>query len=605
MVSRVMSEFLRAHTRSHGNGALRAGDVGTQVVLTGWVQTYRDFGGCVFIDLRDREGLTQLVIDPSFSGEAVHKIARELRSEWCIGVTGEVRSRGSNVNEKMATGAIEVWVREMEVFSRSETPPFAIEDDVDTNEALRLKYRYLDLRRPKLQRSMMARSAVTRVTRDYLAANRFLEIETPFMVKYTPGGARNFLVPSRLNPGQFYALAESPQIFKQLLMVAGYDRYFQIVRCFRDEDLRLDRQPEFTQIDLEMSFVNETILQTTMEGLMAALWKQVLGVEITLPMRRMTYAEAMYKYGVDKPDLRLGLELCEVTEPCRTSGFRVFEGVVAAGGIVKCLRVPEGDRLSRSTLDGLSDFARQFGIKGVAFARVQDGGAWQAPFAKSFTDHARAEVNRIAGAGPGDVLIFVAEKPKAANTAMGGIRLHIGDKLGLVRRGEWQFMWLTDPPLFEVDDATKEVAAAHHPFTSPRVEDEGLLESAPEKVLARAYDLVLNGVEVGGGSIRIHRSDLQARVFKALGISDDDARAKFGFLLDAFKYGPPPHGGIAFGLDRLSMLIAGADSLRDVIAFPKTQKGSDLMTECPTGVSTKQLDELWIQLRPDLPQKQG
>jgi aspartyl-tRNA synthetase len=338
---------------------------------------------------------------------------------------------------------------------------------------------------------------------------------------------------------------------------------------------------------------------------MAALWKQVLGVEITLPMRRMTYAEAMYKYGVDKPDLRLGLELCEVTEPCRTSGFRVFEGVVAAGGIVKCLRVPEGDRLSRSTLDGLSDFARQFGIKGVAFARVQDGGAWQAPFAKSFTDHARAEVNRIAGAGPGDVLIFVAEKPKAANTAMGGIRLHIGDKLGLVRRGEWQFMWLTDPPLFEVDDATKEVAAAHHPFTSPRVEDEGLLESAPEKVLARAYDLVLNGVEVGGGSIRIHRSDLQARVFKALGISDDDARAKFGFLLDAFKYGPPPHGGIAFGLDRLSMLIAGADSLRDVIAFPKTQKGSDLMTECPTGVSTKQLDELWIQLRPDLPQKQG
>jgi aspartyl-tRNA synthetase len=599
-----MSEFLSRHARTHSNGALRAGDVGQPAVLTGWVQTYRDHGGCVFIDLRDRDGLTQLVFDPQFSAEA-HKVARDLRSEWCIGVVGEVRSRGANVNDKMATGAIEVWVKELEVFSRSETPPFAIEDDVDTNEALRLKYRYLDLRRPKLQKSLMTRSAITRVTRDYLSANGFNEIETPFMVKYTPGGARNFLVPSRLNPGQFYALAESPQIFKQLLMVAGYERYFQIVRCFRDEDLRLDRQPEFTQIDLEMSFVTEPILQTVMEGLMARLWKDVLGVELALPMRRMTYADAMYRYGVDKPDLRLGLELCEVTEPCRTSGFRVFEGVVNGGGIVKALRVPEGERLSRSMLDGLTDFAKQFGVKGVAFARVQDGGAWQAPFAKSFSDAARDEVNRIAGARPGDVLIFVAEKAKTANTTMGAIRLHIGDKLGLVRKGEWQFMWLTDPPLFEVDDATKEVAAAHHPFTSPRVADEGMLETAPEKVLARAYDLVLNGVEVGGGSIRIHRPELQARVFKALGISDEEARQKFGFLLDAFKFGPPPHGGIAFGLDRLSMLMAGAESLRDVIPFPKTQKGSDLMTECPTDVSKRQLDELWIQLRPDLPMKQG
>jgi aspartyl-tRNA synthetase len=603
MVPRVMSEFLSRQSRTDTCGALRAGDVGRSAVLTGWVQTYRDFGGCVFIDLRDREGVTQLVFDPTFSSAAIHKLARDLRSEWCIGVVGEVRSRGGNVNDKMATGAVEVWVSELEVFSRAETPAFEISDDVDTNEALRLKYRYLDLRRPKLQKNLIMRSAITRVTREYLAANRFLEMETPFMVKYTPGGARNFLVPSRLNPGQFYALAESPQIFKQLLMVAGYDRYFQIVRCFRDEDLRLDRQPEFTQIDLEMSFVNEAILQATMEGLIAALWKQVLGVELALPLRRMPYAEAMYKYGVDKPDLRLGLELCEVTEPCRTSGFRVFEGVVNAGGIVKCLRVPEGERLTRSMLDGLTDFAKQFGVKGVAFARVQDGGAWQAPFAKSFADAARDEVNRIAGAGPGDVLLFVAEKAKAANTCMGAIRLHIGDKLGLIRKGEWQFMWLTDPPLFEVDDATNEVAAAHHPFTSPRVEDEAMLESAPGKVLARAYDLVLNGVEVGGGSIRIHRSELQARVFKALGITDDDARAKFGFLLDAFKYGPPPHGGIAFGLDRLAMLMTGAESLRDVIAFPKTQKGSDLMTECPTEVSKKQLDELWIQLRPDVPHK--
>jgi aspartyl-tRNA synthetase len=594
-----MSQFLATHTRTHSCGALRAGDVGKQVVLTGWVQSRRDHGGCVFIDLRDRDGLTQLVFDPEFD-KAAHAVAGDLRNEWCIGIAGEVRSRGDKVNDKLATGAVEVWVKTMEVFSKAETPPFQIEDDVDTNEALRLKYRYLDLRRPSLQKKLITRSAITRVTRDYLGKNGFLEIETPFMVKYTPGGARNFLVPSRLNPGQFYAMAESPQIFKQLLMVAGYERYFQIVRCFRDEDLRLDRQPEFTQIDIEMSFVNEQILQNVMEGLIATLWREVLGIEIKLPLRRMTYAEAMDKYGVDKPDLRLDLTLCEVTAPCRESGFRVFESVIQAGGIVKCLRVPgPADKLPRSLLDSLQDFAKQFGVKGIAWARVLEGGAWQG--IKGFSDHARAEVNKIAGATPGDTLLFFAEKAKVANTVAGATRLHIGDKLGLIRKGEWQFMWLTDPPLFEIEDG--EVAAAHHPFTSPRVEDEGLLEEAPEKVLARAYDLVLNGVEVGGGSIRIHRSELQDRAFKALGISEEERRAKFGFLLDAFKYGPPPHGGIAFGLDRLSMLMTGADSLRDVIAFPKTQKGSDLMTECPTSVSKKQLDELWIQLRPDLPVK--
>jgi aspartyl-tRNA synthetase len=413
-------------------------------------------------------------------------------------------------------------------------------------------------------------------------------------VKYTPGGARNFLVPSRLNAGQFYALAESPQIFKQLLMVGGYERYFQIVRCFRDEDLRLDRQPEFTQIDIEMSFVNEQILQSMMEGLIATLWRDVLGIEITLPLRRMPYAEAMEKYGVDKPDLRSDLVLCDVTQASRTCGFRVFESVVQSGGIVKALRVPgPADKLPRSILDGLNDFAKSFGAK-AAWARVLDGGQWQG--IKGLTDEARNEINRIAGAQPGDTLIFVADKAKVANATLGAIRIHyIGEKLGLIRKNEWQFMWLVDPPLFEIDDG--EIAAAHHPFTSPRVEDEELLESAPEKVLARAYDLVLNGVEVGGGSIRIHRSELQDRAFKALGISDEERRAKFGFLLDAFKFGPPPHGGIAFGLDRLSMLMTGAESLRDVIAFPKTQKGSDLMTDCPTGVSKKQLDELFIQLK--------
>ena len=596
-----MSGFLTTHSRTHSCGSLRASDAGKQVVLTGWVQSYRDHGGCVFIDLRDREGLTQLVFDPEFDKPA-HAVAGDLRSEWCIGITGEVRSRGTKNNDNLGTGAVEVWVNSIEVFSRAETPPFPIEDKIDTNEQLRLKYRYLDLRRPKLQKSLMMRSKITRTTREYLSSNGFLEMETPFMVKYTPGGARNFLVPSRLNPGSFYALAESPQIFKQLLMVAGYERYFQIVRCFRDEDLRLDRQPEFTQIDIEMSFVTEHILQTMMEGLIATLWKEVLGYSVTLPLRRMTYAEAMDKYGVDKPDLRLDLTLCDVSAPAATSGYGIFESAVASGGIVKCLRAPKHEKLTRAVLDKLADFAKSFNAF-VAWVKVGDGGAWSGgPAAKGYSEAARAETNRIAEAQNGDVLIFCANKAKVANAVMGGMRLHIGETLGLTRKNEWQFMWLVDPPLFEVEDGPGgvEIAAAHHPFTSPRVEDEELLDTAPEKVLARAYDLVLNGVEVGGGSIRIHRSDLQARLFKALRISEEDQRAKFGFLLDAFKYGPPPHGGIAFGLDRLAMLMASAESLRDVIAFPKTQKGSDQMTDCPTPVSKKQLDELFIQLRPDL-----
>ncbi len=593
-----MTSFLEQYQRSHGAGELRAEHVGQEVVLTGWVQTYRDHGGAVFIDLRDRGGITQIVFDEEINPTS-HAVAKDLRTEWCIGVVGKVRSRGGNVNDRMATGAIEVVASAIEVFSSAQTPPFAIEDDIETNEALRLKYRYLDLRRPKLQKNLITRSQITRVVRQYLYGAGFLEIETPFMVKYTPGGARNFLVPSRLNPGAFYALAESPQIFKQLLMVGGYDRYFQIARCFRDEDLRLDRQPEFTQIDIEMSFVTEQILQDVIETMYAGLWKEILGIDLVLPLRRMTYAEAMDKYGVDKPDLRLDLILCDVTAPAGKSGFRVFEAVVGGGGVVKCLRVPgkdAGDKLSRSMLDGLTDYAKQFGVKGVAFARVQEGGVWQAPFAKNFSDDARNEVNRIAAAEAGDVLLFVAEKSKAAHTCMGAIRLYIGEKLGLIRKGEWQFMWLTDPPLFEIDEETGAVAASHHPFTSPRTVDTDKLESAPGEVLARAYDLVLNGVEVGGGSIRIHQTELQARVFRALGISDEDAQQKFGFLLEAFKYGPPPHGGVAFGLDRLAMLMAGADSLRDVITFPKTQKGTDLMTECPTPVSKKQLEELYIQV---------
>ena len=593
--------FLVKHPKTHSCGQLRGTDIGQRASITGWVETYRDHGGCVFIDVRDRDGITQVVFDPTVNVWA-HAMAGELRSEFCIGIAGEVISRGDNINSKLPTGTVELRADALEIFSRSETPPFPIEDELDTNETLRLKYRYLDLRRGPLQRALRRRSDASQSMRRYLGENGFSEVETPFMVKYTPGGARNFVVPSRLNPGSFYALAESPQIYKQLLMVAGFDRYYQIVRCFRDEDLRLDRQPEFTQIDIEMSFVTEENIFSMLEGLVKRVWKEVLDIDIPTPLRRMTYAEAMDKYGVDKPDLRLDLTLCDVTEGCRGSGFKVFEGVIDKGGIVKCMRVPDGARLSRSELDRLTDFAKQYGVRGIAFARVKEAGEWQAPFAKSFSDDARAKVNEIAGAEVGDVLLFCAEKAKTANTCMGAVRLHIGEKLGLIRAGEWRFMWLTDPPLFELTDDGG-LTSSHHPFTSPREQDEHLLESDPEAVLAQGYDLVLNGMELGGGSIRIHKSDLQRRIFDVLGISPEEAQQKFGFLLEAFKYGPPPHGGIALGLDRLAMLLANAASLRDVMAFPKTQKGSELMSGSPTPVSPKQLAELFIRVVDDLPEK--
>jgi aspartyl-tRNA synthetase len=593
-----MSAFLTDLPKTHSCGELRKDHVGRKAVLMGWVWNRRDHGGCVFIDLRDRDGVTQVVFRPEVSADA-HALAGELRGEFCIGVAGTVDSRGAMVNPKLATGEIELTADQLTIFSRSETPPFPIEDDLETNEALRLKHRYLDLRRPALQKNFLVRSQIYQTTRSYLHSQRFVELETPFMVKYTPGGARNFLVPSRLNPGAFYALAESPQIFKQLFMVSGFDRYFQIVRCFRDEDLRLDRQPEFTQIDLEMSFVTEVDVQNVVEGLLAALWRDVLGVEIPRPFPRLSYDDAMARYGSDKPDLRLDLELGEITEAARESGFQIFEKAVAAGGIVKALRVPDGDRLSRSMLDGLTDFAKPYGAKGVAFARVQEGGAWQAPFAKAFKEEARLAVNAKLGAGPGDVILFVADKFKVVNNALGAIRLHIGDKLGLTRKGEWRFLWTTDMPMFEQSDGG-EWMAAHHPFTSPRLSDLDHLESDPARCRARAYDCVLNGNEIAGGSIRIHQREVQAKLFHAIGLDEEQARQKFGFLLDAFRYGPPPHGGIAFGLDRLAMLLCGADSLRDVIAFPKTQKGTDLMTDAPGPVARKQLDELFVQLKPEL-----
>ena len=596
-----MPEFLTDLKRSHDCGALRAGDAGKRVVLFGWVASRRDHGGLVFIDLRDRAGITQIAFEPD-QGAQAFALAGELRNEFCVGVTGVVAERGGKKNPNLATGDIEVKADALTIFSRAETPPFEITDQTLAGESVRLKHRYLDLRRPALQKNFLVRSTIYQTTRHYLSQNGFAEIETPFMVKYTPGGARNFLVPSRLNPHQFYALAESPQIFKQLFMVSGFDRYFQIVRCFRDEDLRLDRQPEFTQIDLEMSFVVEEDVQRIIEGLMAALWKDVLGVELALPLPRLTYGEAMGKYGSDKPDLRFDLPLVDLTDLCRAhdgGGVGLLQAAVKApAAIVKGWRLPaeHAAKLARSDLDKLEEFAKGFGAGGLARARVGAGGAWTQTPMKTMVDGLRAGINEQAGLREGDLLFLQFGASKLVNAVLGALRLHVAGKLDLIPKSEWRFCWVTDFPLFEAGDEGR-LVASHHPFTSPHASDLERLESDPASVRALAYDLTLNGNEIAGGSIRIHRSDVQARVFRALGLSDEDAKAKFGFLLEAFKYGPPPHGGIAAGVDRLAMLLCGAESLRDVIAFPKTQKGTDLMTDAPSPVSKRQLDELHIALK--------
>ncbi len=595
--------FISKVKRTHSCGQLTAADVGKEVVLFGWVQNRRDHGGAVFIDLRDREGLTQVVFEPEIDVEA-HAQAGALRLEFCIGIAGKVASRGANVNPKMPTGEIEVRATALTIFNRSEPVPFPIEDNVDTTEEKRLTYRYLDLRRRPLQSTFMKRSRINALTRAHLVEGGFLELETPFLGRYTPGGARNFLVPSRNSPGKFYALAESPQLYKQLFMVGGYDRYFQIVKCFRDEGVRVDRQPEFTQVDLEMSFVAQDDVFGVVEGLLQKLWKEVLGVQLPTPFRRLPYEESMRRYGNDKPDLRFGLEHVELTE---LVGSRGAEGgvpllleAVEQGGIVKAMVLPAAQALSRAESDKLEEFAKGSGARGLARAKVGEGGEWtQSPLSKTISAELRLEINRACGAKTGDLLLFQFGRAALVQTVMANLRVHLAKKLGLIpdvgSGGRWEFLWVVEPPLFEWDEESRKWVAAHHAFTRPHDEDLPYLLTDPGRVKCYRYDVVLNGFEIGGGSIRLHDPKVQSEVFTALGIPEAEAREKFGFLLDALRFGAPPHGGIALGMDRLVMLATGAESLRDVIPFPKTKTGADLMTGAPGDVDQSQLEELHVR----------
>lgn len=587
--------------RTHTCGELNETNIGESVVLNGWVDTRRDLGGVIFIELRDRYGITQIVFEPSFNSQA-HEAAKHLRSEFVISVEGIVRKRPEGTeNPTLKTGKIDVMVNSLTILNEATTPPFPIEDKIDTHEDLRLKYRYLDLRRPKLQRNLLLRHRMYQITRKYFDENNFVEIETPVLMKSTPEGARDFLVPSRLHKGKFYALPQSPQTYKQILMVAGFDRYFQIVKCFRDEDLRADRQPEFTQIDVEMSFVDQEDIFEIVEGLMKVLFNEIWNKELKLPLPRLTFDEAMEKYGSDKPDLRFELEMKNLNSVFAQSEFRVFREAVDNGGIVTGLLAQGCGDYTRNQLDVLTDFVKGFGAKGLIWIRVKENEGktdLESPTIKFFSEKEKNELIEKLQAKPGDLLFILSgERIKTLNI-MGHLRLEMAKRLNLIKEdSEPKLLWITDFPLFEWDDETKRFYAMHHPFTSPRIEDIPLMTTDPAKVKARAYDLVLNGNEIAGGSIRIHNSELQAKMFQVLGISEEEAKTKFGFLMNAFKYGAPPHGGIAFGFDRMAMIFAGEHSIRDVIAFPKTASAISLMDDAPSYVDEAQLRELHIKVR--------
>lgn len=582
--------------RSCGCGEVKDNDSGKVLTLAGWVQRRRDHGGLIFIDLRDRTGLVQLVFSPQYGEEAFHK-AEDVRNEYVVAVVGKVRERSEEtINPHMKTGRLEVVISEMRVLNKAKTPPFYIEDGVDVDENVRLRYRYLDLRRPEMQRNLIMRHKITHEMREFLDERGFLEIETPMLTKSTPEGARDYLVPSRVNPGKFYALPQSPQLFKQLLMVSGFERYFQVARCFRDEDLRADRQPEFTQLDMEVSFEDQDFILDLVEHMMQRVFKNVLDVDIQIPFQRITWTDAMNLYGSDKPDLRFDMHFYDISDLLRDTGFKVFRNVLDNGGVVKAINVKGDAKIPRRELDGLVEYVGHYGAKGLAWIGFNEDGTLKCQITKFLGEDKIREIGRLCEAEKGDLILIIADKPKVVAQALGELRLEMGRRMNLIDPNEFCFRWVVDFPMFEYSEEEKRYVAEHHPFTAPRDEDVQYLLTNPEKVYAKAYDMVLNGVEAGGGSLRIYQEDLQEKVFQAIGISKEEAEEKFGFLLKAFQYGAPPHEGLAFGLDRLVMLMLHRESIRDVIAFPKTQSAIDQMSEAPNVVTDKQLEELHIKL---------
>ena len=594
-----MAESMQGLKRSHRCTEVSSANIGEKVTVMGWVQKSRNKGGIIFVDLRDRSGILQVIFEESQCGTECFEKAGKLRSEFVAAIEGTVCKRAGAVNENLATGDIEVVASSLRILSEAETPPFPIEENSKTKEEIRLKYRYLDLRRPDLQRNLIMKSKVATIARQFMADEGFLEIETPMLTKSTPEGARDYLVPSRVHPGTFYALPQSPQLFKQLLMCSGYDRYFQIARCFRDEDLRADRQPEFTQMDMELSFVDVDDVIDVNERLLAKLFKDILDLDIQLPIQRMTWQEAMDRFGSDKPDLRFGLELKDVSDVVKDCEFGVFTGALANGGTVRGINAEGQGSMPRKKIDALIEYAKTYGAKGLAYIVINEDGSYKSSFAKFMTEEQMNALVAAMNGKPGDLLLFAADKTKVVWTVLGALRCHLAELMGLVDKNVYRFVWITEFPLLEWSDEENRFTAMHHPFTMPMEEDLQYIDSDPGRVRAKAYDVVLNGNEIGGGSVRIHQDDIQEKMFECLGFTKAEAHERFGFLLDAFKYGVPPHAGLAYGLDRLVMLMAKQDSIRDVIAFPKVKDASCLMTNAPDYVDDKQLAELGIEVTPE------